>query len=444
MPRAPLSARTGRIPQAGRAPAFLFFGPSRARKSPDGAPRGSHPEGAESVITGSGRGARVLAPLQTSCAAAVAHALTGCDVRVATCVPGFGATQAFDAFSKAAPGRHPFSFHEEVAFNVAHGAALSGTRAAFLTKVHGLHKAANAFFDALTAGTVAGFVILVFEDKDGSHSDSVVDVLPFLRAAGAPHVTAGPQDAHARIVAAFAASERTGLPHVVVLDAADAAAPAPLPGVAPRLPAPPRFRRDPAAHLLCPLLAPYQRARLDARLAGAPLPAAPRLPRVPDDLPKAWAPTLRAYGRVFDAFRAVRGPFVAGDAGTCSVFGLPPYDAVDVTTCMGGSTALALGAHLAGVPDAWAVTGDFSFVAGGHLGLAEAYARDAPLKTLLLVNGEAAATGGQPLARRVLDRALAPYAADVRWTRADDKAALEATLREAAAHPGPRIVAVEV
>jgi TPP-dependent indolepyruvate ferredoxin oxidoreductase alpha subunit len=111
---------------------------------------------------------------------------------------------------------------------------------------------------------------------------------------------------------------------------------------------------------------------------------------------------------------------------------------------MGGSTALALGAHLAGVEDAWAVTGDFSFVAAGHLGLAEAYAREAPLKTLLLVNGEAAATGGQPLPRRALDRALAPYADDVRWARGDDGPALAATLREAAAHAGPRIVAVEV
>ena len=388
----------------------------------------------------------MLAPLETSGSAAVARSLVACGVDVVTCVPGFGATQAFAELAKLREAPTPFSYHEEVAFNVAHGAALAGRRAAFLTKVHGLFKAANALYDALTSGTTAGFLILVFEDKTGAHSDNVVEVTPFLDAAGVPWTRAGAGDAPERIAEAVAASERQGLPHALVLDAADADARVPLRPRrdAPPLAPPPAFRRDVAGHLLCPPLAPHQRARLDARRAGAPLPPAPPLPRVPLDLPDEWAPTLASYVPVFEAFRRVRGAFVAGDAGTSSAFGLPPYDCIDVTTCMGASTALALGARLAGVRDAWAVTGDFSFVAAGHLGLAEAYARGEPVKVLLLVNGEASATGGQPMPRAVLERALAPYAADVRWVRGEDAAALDAALREAADATVARIVAVDV
>ena len=373
----------------------------------------------------------------------MAHALAACDVNVVTSVPGYGATQAFNALAELRGGGS-FSYHEEVAFNMAHGAALAGTRGAFLTKVHGLFKAANALYDSLTSGTLAGFVILVFEDKLGAHSDNVVEVIPFLEAARVPYSRASARDAYAVIVDAVRDSERRGLPHVVVLDAADADAEVPLPATPPRLAPPPAFTRDVAATLLCPLLAGHQRARLDARLAEEPLPAAPALPTVPEGLPPEWAPVLEAYAPIFDAFRRVRGSFVAGDAGTCSVFGLPPYDAIDVTTCMGASTALALGAHLAGATDAWAVTGDFSFVAAGHLGLLEAYARGVPLKTLLIVNGEASATGGQPMPRDVVERTLAPYAADVRWVRADDAAAVQAALEEAARVGEARIVAVDV
>lgn len=374
----------------------------------------------------------------------IARTLVACGVDVATCVPGFGATQAFNALANIRAAPTPFSFHEEVAFNVAHGAALVGTRAAFLTKTHGLFKAANAFYDALTSGTTAALVVLVFEDKDGSHSDNIVEVAPFLDAAGVPWARASAEDAPLQIAAAVAASERQGLPHVVVLDAAEADARVAAPADLPTLGAPPAYRRDVASHLLCPVLGAHQHAALLARRRGTPLPPAPRLPRVPDDLPAAWAPVLASYARVFDVFRRIRGSFVAGDAGTSTVFGLPPYDAIDATTCLGGSTALALGARLAGVRDAWAVSGEFSFIGAGHLGLAEAYWRGEPVKLLLIVNDRANATGGQPSPRPVLERTLAPYAANVRWVRSDDAAALEATLREAADSGGPRIVAVDV
>jgi len=134
----------------------------------------------------------------------------------------------------------------------------------------------------------------------------------------------------------------------------------------------------------------------------------------------------------------------AGDAGLSGLFALPPYDCIDVGTCMGGSTALALGAALAGRTPAWAVTGDFSFVAAGHLGLLEAAERGVPLKVVVLADGRASATGGQPVPRALVDRVLAGYQPYVR--RLDDPhdpPAVARVLHEAAAADTLRVVVAD-
>ena len=76
---------------------------------------------------------------------------------------------------------------------------------------------------------------------------------------------------------------------------------------------------------------------------------------------------------------------------------------------MGGSVPLALGAHMAGVSPAWAIIGDFSFIAAGHLGLLEAVQRQIPLRILLLCNGKAETTGGQKIQEGLLDRIFLGY-----------------------------------
>jgi TPP-dependent indolepyruvate ferredoxin oxidoreductase alpha subunit len=76
---------------------------------------------------------------------------------------------------------------------------------------------------------------------------------------------------------------------------------------------------------------------------------------------------------------------------------------------MGGSLPLAIGAYLAGCRPAWAVTGDFSFIAAGHLGLIEAAWRNIPLKVLVLWNGKAETTGGQRIPNGALERVLKGY-----------------------------------
>jgi TPP-dependent indolepyruvate ferredoxin oxidoreductase alpha subunit len=100
---------------------------------------------------------------------------------------------------------------------------------------------------------------------------------------------------------------------------------------------------------------------------------------------------------------------VTGDTGVSSLFAFEPYNCIDITTYMGGSVPLAIGAYMGGHSDVWAVTGDFSFIAAGHLGLLEARQRGIPLKVLILSNGQAASTGGQPVPENALETVLAGY-----------------------------------
>ena len=109
------------------------------------------------------------------------------------------------------------------------------------------------------------------------------------------------------------------------------------------------------------------------------------------------------------AFKSVRGPTVTGDTGMSTLFALPPYNCIDVTTYMGGSVPLAIGAYLAGCKPAWAVTGDFALVAAGHLGLLEAAQRNIPLKVLVLYNGKSETTGGQRIPDGTLERVIKGY-----------------------------------
>ncbi len=328
---------------------------------------------------------------------------------IVTWVPGIGATACAQAYECAAGRMVPPSFHEEVAVGCGHGAALAGTRSAVAIKTHGLLKAANAVSDALFCGTTAAFILVIVDDLLGIQSDSILAAGPLLDALEVPWSASSPATIGSDLALAAARSEALGLPFALVLDAAEVSSPAVALLFRPPLLQTPPFRRDPVRHLLVPPLIRYQRAALSARLAGTAPPPPPTLPRVPEQMPTVWRSALEGYRPVFDAFVERRPSFVAGDVGLSSCYGLPPYDAIDAVSYMGGAVPIALGAALSGRDDAWAVTGDFSFVAAGHLGLIEAVARDVPLRVLLLANGKAETTGGQPVAWGALERVLAGY-----------------------------------
>lgn len=330
-------------------------------------------------------------------------------VPLVTAVPGHGATETFEAWQTDASSP-PFSFHEEVAAGMAHGAALLGRRAAVLLKAHGFLKAANAVADSLAAGTTAGLLYVVFHDPTGAHSDSVLDVEGVARELGLTVHRPAHDASLDALQDALRASERQSLPHVVILEAESVhadARPIPEPLPAPTV----HYERDAARHVCCPLFAAYQHEVFEARRRGADADdvARPDLPRVPDDLPGDYRTVAEQYVPAFTALGDVGPEVVAGDTTVGSLFCLPPFEAVDLCTYMGGSVPLALGALASGTETAWAVTGDFGFVAAGHLGLLEARARDLPLRVLLLQNGRAQATGGQPVPLDAVETVLAGH-----------------------------------
>ncbi len=354
--------------------------------------------------------------MQQHMAAIMARALVDAGAGVVTHVPGHGATEVFATFCALTQRQHALSFHEEVAYTIAHGTSLVGHRAATIIKAHGLVKAANSVLDSLAAGTTAGLLAIVCDDKTGKSSDSIFDVAAFLDGIGIPHQQGARDDIYQQVLHGFAASERLQLPYALLVDADDVHTTASFTPT-PRSPRSMSYVRNVAQHCVGPLFAAYQHQVLAAKQRGDNWQAIqpPALPRIPDALPEPWPVKTQAYRPFFDIFRSLRGPLVTGDTSTPSLFALPPYNCVDLTTYMGGSIPLALGAHLAGYDPVWALTGDFSFIAAGQLGLLEAVQRGIPLKMVIFRNGRAEATGGQPIPPQLLDLILGGYTSYVRY-----------------------------
>lgn len=355
-------------------------------------------------------------PLTDSIAAALADA----DTQVATHVPATGACEVFDAFCTLTQRQKIYSYNEEVAYTLAHGAAIGGVRSVAVLKSHGFAKAANSIVDSLIAGNTAGFVVLVFDDKTGRHSDTVLDTKALVEGTKILHVQPSPETAYAEIQQAFLTSEQFRTPVAVLFDSDDLTRPVP---VRHNILPPPSatYQRDVYQFLLCPPLAAYQHRAWQSRISGLPPPGdKPPLPTIPDLPPKYQAATS-TYAPLFDAFKKIKHneSVVTGDTGTSTFFALPPYDCVDISTYYGGSLPLAVGLSLAGHKNTWAIAGDFAFIAATHMGLPEALQRQRPIKFILFHNGIASATGGQPIQPDVFENMLAGYQPYVRTLRYD-------------------------
>ncbi len=348
---------------------------------------------------------------------AIGMAMHAAGAKVATCVPGLGATEIFSHFCSQRSQEPIFSFHEEVAYTVAHGAALSGCRAFTSLKTHGFIKAGNSVIDSLYSGTVAGFVCVVVDDRQGIQSDSIVDTEAFVRGTGIPHKVADVENVYQDVLEGFELSERFRLPFALIIDASDLERSS-VASTGPKFSTAfnqhreaVTLHRDVTQHVLCPPFCRYQREVLRCKNRGCDWAniKKPSLLPIPESLPERWKPVAKKYARLFEAFKSVKGPIAAGDTGISTLFALPPYNCIDVTTYMGGSVPLAIGAYLSGCRPAWAVTGDFSFIAAGHLGLIEAALRNIPLKVLVLYNGKAETTGGQRIPDGTLERVVKGY-----------------------------------
>ncbi len=340
----------------------------------------------------------------------IAQALCDAGVKVLTYVPASGGNGIFDAFNSLNNLNSPMSFNEEPAYSIAHGAAVCGTRAAALMKAHGLIKAANSVSDSLYCGTTAAMLTIVLTDKDGHSSDSILDIEPIISGIGIPYEIADINDIYGQVHHLLAESEKWSLPYALLIESSQMNLTATA-GKTQISSIQPQYNRNIKQRVLCPFFVSYQRSVLDMKKNRKDWTSLPQIqsPHLPEAVPDSWKPQVAKYSLLFDGFRKIRGSLVTGDTGISSLFACEPYNCIDITTYMGGSIPLAVGAYLSGYHDAWAVSGDFAFIAAGQLGLLEALQREIPLKILLLHNGESATTGGQVIPPRMLQTVLCGY-----------------------------------
>ncbi|GHV86358.1 indolepyruvate oxidoreductase subunit IorA [Spirochaetia bacterium] len=89
---------------------------------------------------------------------------------------------------------------------------------------------------------------------------------------------------------------------------------------------------------------------------------------------------------------------VNSDIGCYSLGAAPPYSAIESIVCMGASVGMARGAADAGIPYAFAVIGDSTFIHSGITALIDVVEANTPMTLIILDNSIVAMTGCQQTA----------------------------------------------
>ncbi len=340
----------------------------------------------------------------------IAQALIDLGVSVVTNVPGLGGSQVFTEYNLKSFKQLPISFHEEVAYTIAHSGAICGKRSVCLLKAQGVVKAMNSVTDSLFTDVTAGFVTIIFEDSTGKSSDNILDIEPILKGAGMKYKLAKPESMYEDVISAFIKSENHSVPVALIVDAYS---------IEKEFEYNRRkdfektftYQRDIYHHVVHPYLAEYQYKIYSVKKLEGDREAIkpPTLPKIPDNLPDKYKADAEKYLPFFEIFKEIDRDLTTGDTSISSSFAFPPYNAIDIVTYIGGSIPLAAGAYLAGNKNVWAMSGDFGFMAAGHLGLIEVVNRQIPLKIVIFNNKSAGATGGQKIDKKVMLRILAGY-----------------------------------
>ncbi len=347
--------------------------------------------------------------MKLNTAKVIARAIMNQTVAPLTWTPALGVSEIMAEYNSLAVDACQYSFNEETAYTVAHGGAIYGSFSASIIKTHGLLKAANSVSDSMFVELSGAMALIVIDDQAGIRSDSIIFAEKILTALEMPFTVSSAETIYDDIEKAFDRSAALHIPRAVVIDTADVLNGETEYNVAAQVmlrrnP----FQRRPERQILFPLLTGYQRKVLDARLAGKEIPEAPSLPRIPDDIPPYWRPAIKRYTPLMNALKSLKTEhgFISSDIGFYASFSFPPFDVQDVCTFMGGSISLAAGAVLGGCNDAWAVVGDFTFIAAGHLPLLDPGIPELPIKIILIDNGMAETTGKQLIDRDAITRAL--------------------------------------
>lgn len=374
---------------------------------------------------------------------AIAYALQDLGVDIITHVPGYGGSEVFESYKKINLKTPPISFHEEVAYTISHGASIVGKRSACLIKAQGIAKAANSVVDSLYTSVNAGFVTFIFDDNVGAHSDNIMETEALLKGLSLPYIIADKVTIYDDVITAFHKSETIKLPVAIIVNASDILIEIEFEQQDYKKQF--DYTRNILHHVVHPLFAQYQyevfKNKKDGNVNNEL--KIPALIKVPDDIPERSRGAVKRYQQFFNVFQNFKGDIVTGDTSSSSSYALPPYNAIDIVTYIGGSIPLAIGAYLAGNRHTWAMSGDFGFIAAGHLGLLEASLRQIPLKVVIFNNKQAAATGGQPIARTTLYKILAGYETHIRnISNPEDPFEVTEILDEAAQSDELRIIIV--
>lgn len=380
--------------------------------------------------------------MNSTAASAIAQALIDLGVQVVTHVPGYGGSEVFQAYNEATQKRLQYSFHEEPAYTISHSASMLGKRSAALMKVHGIAKAANSVVDSLYTEITAGFVTFLFEDRSGKHSDSILEAAPILDGLSMPFKIAKTENLYDDVVEAFKQSEERKLPFALVIDSMEISKEISFER-RDKLKKTFQYSRNIYHHVVHPMLAEYQyKIFMAKKLGGDPnIIKKPDLPVVPNQLPERAKNAAIKYQVLATVFKNFRGEIVTGDTTASSIFAFPPFDCIDIVTCIGGSIPLAVGAYLSGYKNVWALTGDFGFISAGQLGLIEIIQREIPIKILVFYNKQAAATGGQPINKKILRHLLAGYEKNMMHiSNPDDPFEIESVLKDASSSDQFKII----
>lgn len=375
----------------------------------------------------------------------IVQALNDVGVEVVTHVPGYGASEVFQSYNELNMRNLKYSFHEEVAYTISHGASIVGKRSVVLLKAHGLMKAANSVTDSLYTEPTAGFVTIIFDDKSGKHSDSILEITPILEGMNMPFIYAKDETIYNDVVNAFIESERRKMPVALIVDALSMKNEiefTPQPNLKKNF----TYERNVYSHVVHPLLSDYQYKLFVAKKFEGNLESVvrPELPIVPDKLANNIKESAIKYIPFFEVFKNIKRDITTGDTSSSSVFAFPPFNCIDIVTYMGGSIPLAIGAYLAGKKNAWALTGDFGFISAGILGLFEALQREVPLKIVIFYNKKAAATGGQIIHKKLLRHILAGYEKYLMHiSNPNDPFEIDAVLNEATSADELKIIIVD-
>ena len=143
---------------------------------------------------------------------AIAAAALDARVALGTGYPGTPSTEILE-YLDALGGRAQWAPNEKVALEVALGAAFAGARVLVTMKHVGLNVAADPLFTAAYTGVTGGLVVVSADDPGMASSQNEQDNRRYALAAGLPMLEpADSQEAYDFTIAAFALSERWGLP----------------------------------------------------------------------------------------------------------------------------------------------------------------------------------------------------------------------------------------